>query len=74
MSCNDKNGTAITVGSRFYRCAGGSPGHEYPPASGVVTSVPESPDSSGRYIVGVEYRNDSRGKYGMEWAQRISVH
>jgi hypothetical protein len=73
MSCVDRNGVVIEVGSRFYRPAGGSPGHEYPAASGVVTSAPKSPNSSGHYLVNVEYNRHDRGRYGGEWAHHISV-
>ena len=73
MSCVDRDGVVIAVGSRFYRPAGGNPGHEYPAASGVVTSVPESPNPSGHYSVGVEYNRRDRGRYGIEWAHHISV-
>jgi hypothetical protein len=75
MSCRDRNGAVIEVGSRFYRSFAGSPGHEYPVASGIVTLVPESPDSSGRYLVSVEYSNlcRDRGRYGNEWSHLISV-
>ena len=73
MSCKDADGAAIQVGSRFYRPAGGSPGHEYPAASGVVTSVPEFPNSRGHYLVGVEYDRPDRGRYGSEWSHHIYI-